>query len=500
MHIMFVSSELAPLCQSGGLGDAASGLARALGAMGHEVTCVIPAYRTALQSQSVPRLVDGGNIKLSFKTSYGGPFDLHGRWLCGSLFPGVEVELLDIPAIYDRPGLYGENNVDYSDNALRFIALCRAAAYRAETEHPDVVVAHDWHAGMTLAMLRTSLDRGPSRSIGTVQVVHNNAHQGRYGGDAMSFTGLAQDLLHVDGVEAWGSLCLLKGGVMWADRIVAVSPTYAREIQTRDFGEGLEGAYRTRSHRLTGIVNGIDELRFDPQTDSALPAPFSADDLRGKVQCRARLVDECGLDTPGPGLLCAAIGRLAGQKGWDIIVKSLEPLLERGASLVFLGDGSPWIADALRDAAQRHPRRVFFKSAYDDSLARRIYAGADIMLVPSRFEPCGLVQLIAQRYGTIPVAHATGGLVDTIHDPWLSPAKTGTDASDPWRRATGVLFSPLTPENLVLGVDRVAKLAAAGRLPEIQKRLLGLDVSWDGPAQSWAAVLQDVVTEAKKRP
>jgi starch synthase len=494
MHVMFVSSELAPLCQSGGLGDAVSGLARALGQMGHEVTCVIPAYRSALQSQVCPRLIEGGHIKVAFPG-----FEMNGHFLVGSLFPGVEVQLLDIPALYDRAGLYGEGGHDYWDNPLRFITLCRAAAYRAEAEQPDVVVAHDWHAGLTLCMLRTALDRGANRKIGTVQVVHNNAHQGRVPAELMGLTGLARDLLHVDGLEAWGSLCMLKGGVMWADRIVAVSPTYAREIQTHDFGEGLEGAYRTRAHRLVGVVNGIDDMRFDPASDPALPAQFSAAELGGKAACREALVESCGLEAPPAGLLCAAIGRLAAQKGWDIIVKSLDSLLARGASLVFLGDGAKWIADALADKAKQHPRRVFFKSAYDDALARRIYAGSDVMLVPSRFEPCGLVQLIAQRYGTVPVAHATGGLVDTIHDPWLSPTRAGTDAFDPWRRATGVLFSPLTAENLVLGVERVHKIAAGGRLPEVQKRLLSLDVSWDGPGGSWAAVLSDVVSEAKRR-
>ncbi|HEY4223950.1 MAG TPA: glycogen/starch synthase [Myxococcota bacterium] len=497
MHLMFVASECAPLAQSGGLGDAVSGLARALGSMGHRVTVIIPAYRQALASNAVPRLVDGGGMRLSFKTSYGGPFDINGRFLCGSLFPGVEVALLDMPAIFDRPGLYGDGGVDYGDNALRFIALSRAAAYRAEAEQPDVLVAHDWHGALTIAMLRTSLDRGLNRKIGTVQVVHNNAHQGRVAPENMAFTGLAPDLMHVDGLEAWDTLCMLKGGVSWADRIVAVSPTYAREIQTHDFGEGLEGAYQNRKHRLTGIVNGIDDVRFDPATDSALPAQYSAEDMSGKAVCRAKLLERTGLDAPAPGLLCAAIGRLAQQKGWDIIVRALDGLLDKGASFVALGDGAKWISDALHELAAKHPRRVFFRSAYDDVLARQIYAGADVMLVPSRFEPCGLVQLIAQRYGTVPVAHATGGLVDTIQDPWLAPTRAGTDAFDPWRRATGVLFSPLTPENLVFGVDRVAKLGA--RLPEIQKRLLSLDVSWDGPASSWAAVLTEVEHEAKLR-
>lgn len=495
MHVMFVCSELAPLCQSGGLGDAASGLARALGALGHEVTVVVPGYRAALASGACPRLIDGGAVHVSL-----GGLGFSGRFLCGTLFPGVEAVLLDIPQLFDRAGLYGEGGRDYGDNGLRFVALCKAAAYRAEAEHPDVLVAHDWHAALTLAMLRTSLDRGANRSIATVQVVHNNAHQGRYPAEMMGITGLAHDLFHVDGLEAWGSLCLLKGGVMWADRIVAVSPTYARELQTHDFGEGLEGAYRARAHRLVGIVNGIDDTRFDPQNDAALPATFSADDLGGKARCRQALLSRCGLDEPPAGLFCAAVGRLAQQKGWDMIVRAADPLIERGASLALLGDGSPAIAQALADKHQLRPGRVFFRASYDDNLARQMYAGADVVLVPSRFEPCGLVQLIAQRYGAIPVAHATGGLVDTIHDPMAQPTRTGTDSFDPWRRATGVLFSPLSPENLVLAVERVHKLAESGRLPEVQRRLLQLDVSWDGPAQSWVALLQEVVAEARKRP
>lgn len=495
MHVMFVCSELAPLCQSGGLGDATSGLARALGALGHDVTVVVPGYRSALLSGACPRLIDGGPIRLTL-----GPQTFEGRFSCGTLFPGVEAALLDVPALFDRAGLYGEAGHDYVDNGVRFVALCKAAAYRAEAEHPDVVVAHDWHAALTLAMLRTSLDRGPNRAIGTVQVVHNNAHQGRFPAELMGSTGLAPDLFHVDGLEAWGSLCMLKGGVMWADRIVAVSPRYARELQTHDFGEGLEGAYRARAHRLVGIVNGIDDTRFDPQNDPALPASFSADDLSGKARCREALLGRLGLDAPPPGLLCAAVGRLAQQKGWDMIARAVDALVEHGASLALLGDGSPAIAAALTEKQARYPRRLFFRPAYDDALARQLYAGADLMLVPSRFEPCGLVQLIAQRYGTIPVAHATGGLVDTIHDPMAQTARTGTDAFDPWRRATGVLFSPLSPENLVLAVERVHKVAEGGRLPEVQKRLLQLDVSWDGPAQSWAALLQEVVAEAKRRP
>jgi starch synthase len=494
MRILFVSSELAPLAQSGGLGDAVSGLARALGALGHEVTCIIPGYRTALRAPGCPRLVDDGGMRLTFPG-----FELHGRIWSGDLFPGVEIELVDIPALYDRPGLYGDGIRDYPDNALRFIALARAAAYRAESQVPDVVVAHDWQAALVCALLRTTLDRAHVRGVGCVQAVHNNAHQGRFPAEAMALTGLPADLFHAAGVEAWGSLCLLKGGVMWADRVVAVSPTYARQIQTPAFGEGLEGAYRSRAHRLTGIVNGIDTQRFDPETDRALAAQYDVDSLDGKAKCRQSLVDHFRLDPAPPGLLLGAIGRLAAQKGWDVLAQATDALVDVGARLVFLGDGDPELAAALARLTKAHPRRVAFHHGYDEALSRQVYAGADALLVPSRFEPCGLVQLVAQRYGTIPIAHATGGLVDTIHDPWFLPVRTGTDNHDPWRRATGVLFAPLTTESLVFAVERLKKLGEGERLRDVQRRLLGLDVSWEGPAQTWLSLLHEVVVESKKR-
>lgn len=487
MKILFSSSELAPIAQSGGLGDAVSGLARALGAIGHEVIVVVPGYRAALRSLSCPRLVDRGPLRVHCRTAAGVGFDVDGRLLSGSLFPGVEVVLVDVPSLYDRPGLYGEHNRDYDDNGLRFIAFARAAAYVAESRRVDVMVAHDWHAGLGIAALTTSLRRGPARGIGTVQVVHNNAHQGRVPSSCLSLTGLADDLFHPDGVESWGALNLLKGGVAFADRVVAVSPTYAREITTPEFGEGLDGLYRDRAARLTGIVNGIDTARFDPSHDAALSSSYSARDPAGKQACRAGLLHEVGLQTPAPGRFVAAVGRLAAQKGWDILIDAIDGLLAQGCSLALLGDGDATLAHALHEKARAHPDRIWFHAGFNEPLSRRVYAGADVVLVPSRFEPCGLVQLIAQRYGTIPVAHATGGLVDTIVD-------IADDAA-----GTGVLFSPLTAQGLVDGVARVGAAADAGRLPALQRRVMGLDVSWDGPAQTWTRLLTDVVTEARAR-
>jgi starch synthase len=499
MKLMFVSSELAPLCQAGGLGDAVAGLARTLGAAGHHVTCILPGYRAALTAPSCPALVDRGPLRIAFRADDGTRFEVNGRLLHGALFPNVDVVLLDMPLLYDRVGIYGEHGGSYGDNGLRFIALARAAAYLAEAVTPDVLVAHDWHAALAIGALRTSLNRGAARGVGTVQVIHNNAHQGRLPASCMALTGLAPDLFHKDGVESWGELNSLKCGAVFADRLVAVSPQYAKEIQTALFGEGLDGLYRSRSHRLSGIVNGIDTARFDPGADPALPATFSASRPEGKAVCRRQVLRDLGLQDTAPGLFVTAVGRLAAQKGWDVLLTALDGLLRQGATLALLGDGDRELARQLADKAKAHPGRVWFRAGFDENLSRRLYAAADAVLVPSRFEPCGLVQLIAQRYGAVPVAHATGGLIDTIRDPYFQPHRTAVDVEDPWRTASGVLFSPLSAQGLVDGVVRVAALGATGLLPDVQRRLMAQDVSWDGPAQSWAAVLTEAAAEGRAR-
>jgi len=494
LKLLFASAELAPLAQSGGLGDAVSGLAHALAIRGHEVTCVIPCYRSSLTAYATlpgaAPLVDDGDVVVSLP---GG--ELRGRWLRGELAPGLTICLFNAPALYDRPGLYG-----HADDALRFIALSRAAAYRCDATHPDALVTHDWHAALAICVLRTALDRGANRAIGAVQVVHNNAYQGLFPRETMALTGLASELFHLEGLEAWGRLCLLKGGIHWADRIVAVSPTYAEEIQTREFGEGLEGAYRARANRLCGIANGIDVLRFDPAHDSALSQVFDALRPAGKRRCREAMAKELGLLEPGPGRLCVGIGRFAKQKGWDVLAAALDELVAQDCSVGLLGDGEAEIAAQVRDAAARHPGRVALRTGYDEPLARRLYGGADCVLIPSRFEPCGLVQRIAQRYGAVPVAHRVGGLADTIDDPEFEEARVPRRpvASAP-RRATGILFEPLTPEALVEAVARVALLGDTGKLDALQRRLLRLDVSWAKPAARWEKILEAAAYEAKGR-
>ncbi|HVP28799.1 MAG TPA: glycogen/starch synthase [Myxococcota bacterium] len=492
MKLLFAAAESAPLAQTGGLGDAVGGLARALGERGHSVTCCLPGYRSAWAAyerisaaRGWPALEPAAEMRLTLPDRA-----LAGTWWRATVSPGVAFELLELPLLYDRPGLYG-----FPDDALRFVAFARAAAHRAEVLRPDALVAHDWHAALAIALLRTSLDRGANRGIAGVQVVHNNAYQGRCPASLLPATGLAPELYHPDGVEAWGELCLLKAGIGWADRIVAVSPTYAREIQTAEFGEGLEGVYRSRAHRLSGIANGIDVERFDPARDDALPARYDAEKPEGKAACRRLVLAELGLAEPAPGRFLVAIGRLAAQKGWDVLADAVDGLVERGAALALLGDGEPALAARLRAAAARHPHHVVLRTGFDDALARRLYGGGDAVLVPSRFEPCGLVQRIAQRYGTLPVAHRVGGLADTIHDPGPKTAPR-TPAR---RRMTGVLFSPLDAEHLVEAAERVATLGARSELEDVQERLLRLDVSWRAPSADWEAVLVRACDEARAR-
>jgi starch synthase len=352
LRIGFVAAELSPFAQSGGLGEAVGGLARALAARGHEVVCTLPAYRGLLEHAQCPPLREAGGVALALPHGV-----LRGRWLAGMLAPRLGLRLLDLPELYARPGLYGEAGGPYVDNDLRFIALARAAAADTGTPRPDVMVAHDWHAALAVCLMRT-LEAERWSSTGGVLTVHNNAHQGRFGAAAFPLTGLPAQHFGPDGLEFYGDLSLLKAGIVHADRIVAVSPSYARELLQPACGAGLEGVYRQRAASLTGIANGIDAQRYDPGADAALPAAFDARRPEARDACRAALLAELALDPPRPGLLLAAIGRLDVQKGWDVLADALDALVARGATLALLGDGDPALAERLRAACARHPRRA----------------------------------------------------------------------------------------------------------------------------------------------
>jgi len=479
VRILFLASELAPLAQTGGLGEAVAGLAAELARRGHDVCCALPAYRDLLAHPQCPALAPAEAVDLR-----GAPERLRGRWLAGRLPSGVELRVLELPALYDAPGLYAGDESD----ARRFIALGRAGAQLALQLTADALVAHDWHAALAPCVLRAQPAHAPKRARPTapaaVQVVHNGAFIGHFSAEAFAYTALPGELFGPSGLEFYGALSLLKAGLLFADRIVAVSPTYARELCTPElggaaFGGGLDGVYRAREERLVGILNGIDTRSFAPDSDAALPARFGADHPEGRTRCRAALLDELGLAAPQAGRLLAAIGRLAWQKGWDVLADAVDRLIAAGATLALLGEGDRALAAAFEAAARRHRGRVRLVRRWDAALARRIYAGADALLVPSRFEPCGLVQLIAQRYGCLPIANRVGGLVDTIVD-----------------GETGLLFAPLEAEALVAAAQRAAGLLAGPGAAELRVRLMKQDVSWSEPARRWESLLEEAVRAA----
>jgi starch synthase len=483
MKILFVSAELSPLCQTGGLGDAVSGLARALARRGHEIVCAIPGYRDVFRRTELA-VSSAGHHAVDIPYGDGALF---GLFRTHQLYQNVQVIALDLPSLYEREGLYGDENGPFPDNALRFLALSQAAVQWACRNSVDMVVAHDHHAAMALCYLRTH-DEKLSGSIGAVQVVHNNAYQGRYPAAAFSLAQLPESYFQPSQLEAYGSLCLLKGGLVWADHIITVSPTYAKEIQESPCGEGLEGVYLEKNKQLTGIRNGIDIQRFDPNQDTALSAAYSSDALHGKSLCRQQIMNEMGLDAAPLGRFCVAIGRLAHQKGWDLLSDAIDRLVADGFVFALLGDGDAHLAEKLELCARSHRGRVAFHRGYDEQRARRLYAGADAILVPSRFEPCGLVQLIAQRYGTLPIASAVGGLCDTIIDERFSQ-KTAQQIT---KESTGILFDPQTPDALFHACQRLREIPDEAAWKRLQKRLLALDVSWDGPAAEWESVLMQV--------
>jgi len=479
VRILFLASELAPLALTGGLGEAVAGLAAELVRRGHDVCCALPAYRDLLAHPQCPALAPAEAVNLSTPGAA-----LRGRWLAGRLSNGVTLRALKLPALYDAPGLYASDESD----ARRFIALGRAGAQLASQLAADVLVAHDWHAALAPCVLRAqparAAKRGRAAAPAAVQVVHNGAYIGRFGAEAFALTALPGELFAPSGLEFYGGLCLLKAGLLFSDRIVAVSPTYARELRAPEhggaaFGAGLDGVYRAREDRLVGILNGIDTHSFAPESDAALLARFSAEHPEGRARCRAALLEELGLEAPRQGRLFAAIGRFAWQKGWDVLADALDRLVAAGAALALLGEGDPTIAAALEAATQRHPGRVRLVRGWDGALARRLYAGADALLVPSRFEPCGLVQLIAQRYGCLPIANRVGGLVDTIVD-----------------GETGLLFAPLEADTLVAAAERAAGLLAGPGSDELRVRLMKQDVSWAEPARRWESLLEEAVRVA----
>ena len=406
MRILFVASEALPYAKTGGLADVIEALPRALVKLGHEVAVFLPRYRDVKPSSVVlPSVTISQGTRLRFPS------------IGGSLHRGVRYFFLDDPFYFDRDGLYADRHRDFSDNAERFTEFSRAALELAKQVWlPDIFHCHDWQAAMVPVLLRSSYaDDRVLSNIPVVFTIHNMGYHGLFPRDVLQRAGIPSELYFPGGIEFFGNVNFLKGGLVYSDYLTTVSRKYAQEIQTSEFGFGLEGVVRTRADRLVGILNGVDYSVWSPDRDALLPAKYSAANLAGKQACKEKLLDELKLakDNPHRPVL-GIVSRFADQKGFDLIASIIRELLQEDILLAVLGTGDRRYEDMFRALAKDFPGRVGAVISYDNRLAHLIEAGADIFLMPSRYEPCGLNQIYSLRYGTVPVVRATGGLDDTI--------------------------------------------------------------------------------------
>lgn len=470
LSIVAAASEAAPFAKTGGLADVAGALPNVLAQRGHRVALIHPLYRA---SRAAAR---GATVRASFDVSVGAErVSVQIRSASGAS-DRVQVLFVDCPRYFDRDGIYvDDQGRDYPDNCQRFALFSRAAIQAVEALGIDVDVfhVHDWQTALVPVLLRTQYSRHPRlRRAACVLTIHNAAFQGRFPRALWPATGLDASLYSVEGLEFWGDWSMLKGGVQYADRITTVSPTYAREICEASSGLGLEGVFRAHAHRLVGIVNGIDSTAWDPKTDRSLAANYEAATWRtGKGECKRALCDELGLPFRMDRPLIGIVGRLTRQKGYDVIPQVAKDLLKADLQVAALGRGEPAIEEMMRQWSQFYPDRVHVRIEFDEGAARRIYAASDMFLMPSRFEPCGLSQLYAQRYGSVPIVHATGGLVDTVVD--ATPANLERGA------ATGFHFRPFGPRALVDATTRALDAHRSTRVwGAIVERAMRKDWSW----------------------
>jgi len=478
MRVLFASAEAYPLAKTGGLGDVSGALPRALGELGVDVTLILPGYRQALAAavdKSVVTQITTQEDTISL---------IHARMPDS----GVPVWLVDSPRLYDRPGTpyRDEAGNEWTDNAQRFALFCRVAATLARGElvsgwQVDVVHANDWHTGLVMPLLA----KRPGNRPATVFTIHNLAYQGLFPQSVLPSIGISDDLFTSDGLEFYGNVSFLKAGIRFSDRITTVSPSYAREIMTPDFGCGLEGLLRHRSNDVSGILNGVDYDVWNPASDRHLSANFNPDDLSGKRICKLELQRELGLKVDPDIPLIVWLSRITDQKMADIVYHALHIVLERDVQLALLGEGDPVLEAKLLDAAQHYDGRLAVRIGYEEPLAHRLQAGADLLLHPSRFEPCGLTPLYAMRYGTLPIVRHVGGLSDTIVDATEWTIRGGS--------ATGFAFRDADTSAILACLDRaIAFFSRPTRWLKMQRRAMSREFGWADSARRYCAIYRKI--------
>lgn len=481
LNILYVCSEVTPLAKTGGLGDVANALPRALRKLGHDVRVAIPCY---------------GSLKEEWKGEAIGPAVaeyLHPRAegiLRQSVLPnnGVPLYLVQNDYYFDRDYLYGYPGTEYEDNLDRFAFFCAAVldGVKRTGWRPDVVHCNDWHTALIPSYLRTKYTnddfyaRTPS-----LLTIHNLIYQGVYPSWRLQNIGLSWDLFNAECMEFYGDINIMKAGVAFATKINAVSRRYAAEIQSGEQGAGLEGFLRTRSADISGILNGADYDEWNPATDPHIAANYTPEDLSGKAKCREALMKWAGFENGGAPLV-GIVSRIVWQKGFDVVVSAIHEMMELDMRVVILGAGDPLYEDALLDAAEMYPDKLHLELRYDDTLAHKIEAGADFFLMPSHFEPSGLSQLYSLKYGTVPIVRKTGGLADTVVD--------ATKANIAKEQATGIVFEAATAPALVEALKRaIALYKDRAAYKVVQQSAMGQDFSWERASKSYATLYGEAI-------
>jgi starch synthase len=480
MKIAFLTPELFPFAKTGGLADVSSALTQALAKLGHAITVYMPAYTSAQLAAN-----DQGLSLITYSLAGAGPVDADLYDYCETAWRGMRLVLVQHQGYYERDHPYLDlNKQDYPDNLARYAFFCSAALTHVGQAPCDLVHLNDWQSSLAAAYITFDSVRLNQAKPKTILTVHNLGYQGQFHFDLFPQSGLPWQHFNPEEFEYYGHINLLKGGLVHADALTTVSPSYAEEVQTADFGHGLDGVLRDVAQKLTGILNGIDAQEWNPETDPHLPARYAAHDMSGKAKCKRELQRQLELPVRPKCLLLGCITRLDRQKGIELILAALPQLLPFDIQLVLLGSGDIDLEERLTTLAQEYPLQIGLQIGYDEALAHLIEAGSDLFLMPSLYEPCGLNQMYSQRYGTLPVVRETGGLQDTVQDIAL-------DGSS----GNGFIFRQPTADALVEAIRRAALLYFTGRrsFNTLARSAMQVDHSWDVRAQAYVALYESLL-------
>jgi starch synthase len=480
MNILLASSELFPYSKTGGLADMVGALGKALAVDGHVVRVVTPLYKGIREKH---KGLESANIEIKLLL---GSRTVTARVFSAQPVPNLMIYFIDQSEFFDRPALYGEGSRDYPDNAARFIFFSKCAVFlaRALPDPPQVVHVHDWQVGLVPLMIRhQELSSGWPSAPGTVLTIHNLAYQGVFPYWDYNLTNLPGEYFNTAGVEFYGQMNCLKAAIVYGDMITTVSPRYAREITTEQYGCGLDGVLRSRHDRLVGILNGVDYSEWNTEKNPFLKFTYGDGDLTGKAAQKAALQQEMGLPVAAEIPLFGTISRLADQKGIDIEIAALEEMLSSPMQFVALGSGAPEFERGFRRLAERYPDKVAVKIGYDHGLSHRIEAGGDFFIMPSRFEPCGLNQMYSLRYGTIPIVRVTGGLDDSV-----------TDITENLDAADGIKFVEYSARALTKAIRKALVLYEnQALLDHYRHNAMRVDYSWEHTTHEYEAVFERAI-------